>query len=139
MTRRLRGAGYDSASVEKLKASILTALAKYGSKIGQVPEDQRLTVVVRSTMNPVRLRTGGRPAKGETKGEKGETAADTEPQTTVSDTFGSYTVQSLGTLFSSSALRSVLTISVRQGDCAAAAEGKLDMDAFMKKAQIAQY
>jgi hypothetical protein len=112
-----RGSQYDAKSVEKLKDDILGALANYGANIGQLGDDQHITVVVRG---------GGRSRYASLDGGYGTSEAKAAIERELPNT-------SLVMAWGSEA--SVMTIRVARADVAA----KPDFETFKHRARIAQY
>ena len=116
LAAKSKGKAYDAQRVESRKSGILEALAKYGANIGQLSDDQHLTVVVT-----------GEPAGG---------PLDPTPYRAVGE-FAAF--ETAGIVAATGRDATVMTIRVSRADASAFAAGRIDIAEFRKRAKVGQY
>ncbi|HET6202390.1 MAG TPA: hypothetical protein VFI25_06275 [Planctomycetota bacterium] len=130
---------FDAERVEALKTKVLEALAKYGANVGQLRDDENLTVVLRGPS----VREGGG-LFGAVRSSSGDPVQDARvayagalgagQETTNVSPDGSFRVWTVG-----GGPSTVLVLRISRGDASAFAAGSIDMGALRKRAKIAQY
>jgi hypothetical protein len=127
-----RGWSYDSAAVEAIKDKVLKVVGDFGSKIGQISNNEKIIVILRSNQDGYRVARMKPNNKGELVSEV-VTANKGDAPMVYS---GNY--NDLASWVTAGG-RTILTMAAGRGDCAAASDKKLEFEEFKSRVKIAQY